>query len=303
MKRLLIFIGITFSFSLYGQNRFNITQYMLQKPSINFASISSFSSINAALLHREQWVGFEGAPSTSMFSFSSPLKSTKLSMGGTAYHDRIGVHAITNVNLGLSYRLKLNNSNFLALAIDGGLSNISSDYDILALQDNDDLAFLSNNASLLQPDFGFSAYFFSKKYYLGISIPSLVRGANYYTGDQLVLPQDFHYFATLGYEFELGKKFDLGVSSLLKAVVNAPVQVDLNAQLMYNNSFGVGLSYRSSDEIATILTFKIKERFTISYSYDVGFSDLARYHDNTHEILLIFDAPSKKILPFSSPRF
>ena len=287
----------------YGQNRLSITQYMLHQPILNMASIAGNDNINAALVHRQQWVGFDGGPASSMFSFNSPIKTTNLHVGGIATFDKIGSNSITSVDLGIAYRLKLNTKNFLSLALKGGVTNTNSDYSKLTLSDQNDPEFSASSISETQPDFGFSAYFFSKDYYVGFAIPSFFANANFYSESQLVIPEDFHYYTTAGYRFTLNESFKLGFSTLLKGVVGSPIQADLNTQLLYNDFFGLGLSYRTSNDLAAIVSIRFMEKFMLSYSYDFGLSDLSRYHSNTHEIMLTFDTPSRNLLPITSPRF
>lgn len=287
----------------YGQNRLNITQYMMHQPILNMASIAGNDNINAAVIHRQQWVGFEGAPASSFFSLNTPIKTTNLHIGGIASFDRIGTNSIIDFDLGIAYRMKLNERNFLSLSLKGGVTNTNSDYSKLTLKDQSDPEFSATTISEIQPDFGFSAYFFSQDYYVGFAIPSLFRNANYYPESQLVVPEDFHYFTTAGYRFTLNESFKLGFSTLVKGVIGSPIQADLNSQLLYNDFLGFGLSYRTSNDLAAIISVRFMDKYMLSYSYDFGFSDLSRYHSNTHEIMLTFDTPSRELLPITSPRF
>lgn len=298
-----VIVALFVSTLAYGQNNLNITQYMMHQPILNMASIAGNDNINAAAVHRQQWVGFDGAPASSFFSVNAPIKTTNLHIGGIASFDRIGSNSITKVDLGVAYRMKLNPKNYLSLSLKGGVTNTNADYSKLTLNSQGDPEFATGTISEIQPDFGFSAYFFSKKYYVGFAIPSLFRNANYYPESQLVVPQDFHYFTTVGYRFTLNESFKLGVSTLLKGVLGSPIQADLNTQLLYNDFVGLGLTYRTSNDLAAIVSVRLMDRFTVSYSYDFGFSDLSRYHSNTHEIMLTFDAPSRDLLPVTSPRF
>ena len=304
MKKIKITLLSLLTF-LYGnaQNEFNVTQYMMHQPIINMASITANDHINMAALHRQQWVGFDGAPATSLFSANGPIGLTNLHVGGIASYDRIGANAITKVDLGLAYRVKFNPKNYLGLALKGGIVNTVSDYSDLFLNDVGDPEFPEAGLSEIQPDFGFSAYYFKEELYAGFAIPSFFRNRNFSSTTQLVVPEDFHYFTTLGYQFDINEVLDLGVSTFVKGVLGAPLQFDLNAQLFYNDFIGLGISYRSSNDIAGILSIRFLEKFTFSYSYDFGFSDIARYHNNTHEFSLIFDAPKRNVIPIKSPRY
>lgn len=305
MKTLTIIfvVGVLVSSSLTGQNRMNITQYMLHQPIINMASIASNNNINAAVLHRQQWVGFEGAPASTFLSFNSPIKSTNLHIGGIASSDRIGSYAMTKVDLGIAYRMKIKTNNYLSLALKGGVTNTSADYSGLTLGNQNDPEFNVGSNSEFQPDFSFSTYYFADKFYAGLAIPSLFRNESLYPESELVVPEDFHYFLTAGYQFTLNKTFKLGFSTLLKGVQGAPLQADLNTQLLYNDFLGLGFSYRTSQDLAAIFSIKLFEKLTFSYSYDFGISDMSRFHSNTHEFMLIFDTPTRDLIPITSPRF
>lgn len=300
---IVVLISLLVSTIAFGQNRLNITQYMLHQPILNMASIGANDNINIAAVHRQQWVGFDGAPASSFFSINSPIRTTNLHIGGIASYDRIGSNSIINVDLGIAYRIKLNQKNFLSLSLKGGIVNTNSDYSDLSLNTQDDPMFPTSSISETQPDFGFSAYFFSKRYYVGFAIPSFLRNTNYYPESKMVLPRDFHYFTTAGYNFELSQSFNLGVSTLVKGVIGAPMQADLNARILYNDLVGLGVTYRSSNDLAAIVSIKMFKKLTLSYSYDFGFSEFSRYHSNTHEIMLTFDTPSRELLQIRSPRF
>ncbi|PKR79688.1 hypothetical protein CW751_13695 [Brumimicrobium salinarum] len=287
----------------FSQNQHFVTQYMIHQPILNMAAIAANDHINVAGLHRQQWVGFEGAPKTSLFSINAPIKSTKLHIGGIVAYDQIGANAITNVDLGIAYRMKLSRNLFLSLALKGGMMNTAADYSELYLNTLNDPSFPETATNKIQPSFGFSTYLFSDNYYVGIAVPTFLNNTTFYDNEQRFTPKDFHYFLTGGYQFQLSKSFKLGVSTLLKGVIAAPLQADFNARLLYNDFIGLGLTYRTSNDLAAIFSIKAFNQLTISYSYDFGMSELSRHHSNTHEIMLVFDAPSRNLIPVTSPRF
>ena len=308
MKRVVNKIVLLVALSSYcltgwSQNQQHITQYMIHQPLMNFASIAANDHVNMAALYRNQWVGFDGAPSTGFFSFNSPLGTTNLHVGGMLKYDQIGANRNTGVDLGLAYRVKLSQQNYLSFALKGGIDNTTSDYSGLYFYDDNDPEFTGSSFSVTQPNFGFSSYFFSEDYYIGFAIPAFLRNRAYAATVETFSPTEFHYFTTAGYRFKLSNDFKLGVSTFLKAVVGSPLQADFNGQLLYKDVFGFGLSYRTSNDIAAIATIKLFDRLTFSYSYDLGISDFSRYHNNSHEIMLIYDLPKRNLLPIYSPRF
>jgi type IX secretion system PorP/SprF family membrane protein len=302
-KIILGVLFMLFGWGAFAQNQFNMTQYMIHQPIVNMAAIGSYDNLNGALYHRQQWVGFKGAPTTSLLTLNAPIKGKNFHVGGLVMQDNIGANQNTSANLGFAYRMKVSEKNHLALSLKGGINHMVSDYSGLFLNDVDDPEFPNASVSTLEPDFGFGSYFFSEKYYVGFAVPSLLRSANLYSTSELVLVEDFHYFLHGGYQFDLNQDFKLGLSTLLKAVLGSPFQYDVNAQVFFKDLVGLGVSYRSSNDICGILTLNIHESFMLSYSYDFGLSELATFHSNTHEVMLIYKRPSRDLLRISSPRF
>ena len=65
----------------------------------------------------------------------------------------------------------------------------------------------------------------------------------------------------------------------------APLSVDLNAKLKYQDLLWVGVSWRAFDSAVAMVGLSY-EQFTLGYSYDAGLSELAGYHGGSHEVLL-----------------
>jgi type IX secretion system PorP/SprF family membrane protein len=58
---------------------------------INPAYAGSRDALAINLTYRKQWVGFDGAPTTSLMSVHSPIKKRRIGMGLQLWSDRIGV--------------------------------------------------------------------------------------------------------------------------------------------------------------------------------------------------------------------
>lgn len=76
-------VAIVILLSLIGMNKVNaqfdymFTQYMFNETFINPAYAGSKESMNATLLHRQQWMNFSGRPVTTSFSLHGPLMNNK----------------------------------------------------------------------------------------------------------------------------------------------------------------------------------------------------------------------------------
>jgi type IX secretion system PorP/SprF family membrane protein len=94
-----------------------------------------------------------------------------------------------------------------------------------------------------------------------------------------------HYFATAGVRVPLNNDWSLVPSVLVKAVSPAPLSVDINAKLKYQDLLWVGASWRAFDSFVGMVGISY-EQLTLGYSYDAGLSELTGYHGGSHEVLV-----------------
>jgi len=83
-------------------------------------------------------------------------------------------------------------------------------------------------------------------------------------------------------------------STLLRYTPNAPLNIDLNASFLFNDLFGLGVSYRSSNAFIFMFEFNITENLRLGYSYDTYLNQLKAYNKGSHEIMLGFDIGLKR---------
>ena len=79
------------SFSAAAQQDAQYTNYMYNTININPAYAGSRGSMSIFGLHRTQWVGVDGAPTTNAFSVNTPLGDSKVGLGVSFINDALGV--------------------------------------------------------------------------------------------------------------------------------------------------------------------------------------------------------------------
>ena len=94
-----------------------------------------------------------------------------------------------------------------------------------------------------------------------------------------------HYFATAGVRLQLSDDWSVVPSVLVKAVNPAPLSVDINAKLKYQDLLWAGVSWRAFDSAVAMVGLSY-EQYTLGYSYDAGLSKLAGYNGGSHEVLV-----------------
>ena len=102
--------------------------------------------------------------------------------------------------------------------------------------------------------------------------------------------------------FTLADNLKLKLQGMVKAVQNAPLQYDVNANFLIKEKIWIGASYRSGDAVSGILGIQVSPQFIVSYSYDYTLSKIQKYTTGSHEFALgyVFMYKGKKIV---TPRY
>jgi type IX secretion system PorP/SprF family membrane protein len=121
---------------------------------------------------------------------------------------------------------------------------------------------------------------------VGLSMPSMVnnifdRGENITT-----VYQNVPVILTAGHVFTLNRIFKLKPSFLFKMVDGQPVEFDLNANLLYDEVLWLGMSYKSSKQVALLMQFKVNDQFQFGYSYTITAGPIRTVELGSHEIML-----------------
>ena len=85
---LIIILNIV-SCSLSSQQEPMFTQYMDNQIFVNPAFTGAKDYLEITGVYREQWVGINGAPNSTTFSFQTPLKNKSLAIGADFLNDKI----------------------------------------------------------------------------------------------------------------------------------------------------------------------------------------------------------------------
>ncbi|MCP4520203.1 MAG: type IX secretion system membrane protein PorP/SprF [Cytophagales bacterium] len=304
MKRIIqllvtgIFIGT--SSIAFSQQETMFTQYMFNEVVINPGYTGSHGMLSMTGVVREQWLGLEGAPSTQSFTIHKPLRAGRMGGGLSIINDQIGISGNTSIYLSASYKLLLRKNATLQFGLQGGVTNNRTDLNSLNVEDNSEEIFNEGNVSRFLPNIGAGLYFFTKKFYLGFSIPQLVNNS-LSIGNSRYAVQERHYFVTTGYVFDLSKNWKYKPSLFYKYVYGAPMEIDITNTFIIKDKFWFGLAWRSMGSSDFILGLQITEKISISYSYDYALTDLRQFNTGSHEFIVNYRfSSSKKIM---TPRY
>jgi type IX secretion system PorP/SprF family membrane protein len=284
------------------------TQYMNNEMFINPAYAGSKEALGLTLLHRQQWVGFSGRPITTTFTVNAPLYHNNMGLGLSFLNEKIGVLNRNLVYLSYAYRVRLSKKSYLSFGLMGGIHMQTNNLGDVSTIDANDPEFESNIRNIATPNFGFGMYYRTEKFYAGLSIPRMIDDnlTQSFSGDVLkhlvVRPKKFHYYLTVGRAFNISPSFMIKPQLMVKAVINAPVEFDVDVTTLIKQKLWLGVAYRSRSDISAIAGIQILPQFLISYSYDYPVTEMRKYTNGSHEIVLsyLFSYKGQKIV---SPRY
>ena len=176
MKKIIILAALVISNLINAQQDPQFTQYFDNFLHVNPAYAGSSGMLSANAIHREQWVGFDGAPRSTTLSVHTPLNYRSVGLGLTAVNDMIGPVRQTMVYADFSYTFKLGKTARLALGLKGGVNMLNVDKIDQNVQ-ADDPAF-ANVQNQLNPNVGFGVYYHDEHFFLGLSSPRLMESTN-----------------------------------------------------------------------------------------------------------------------------
>ena len=100
-------LSMLFSSVGWSQQDPQITHNMFNKFMYNPAVAGAYPELHATLLHRSQWVGVDGAPTTSNLNAHAYIDRIKGGVGLNVINDKAGMFSAKTVSLSYSYQLGL----------------------------------------------------------------------------------------------------------------------------------------------------------------------------------------------------
>ncbi|MBL4862130.1 MAG: type IX secretion system membrane protein PorP/SprF [Crocinitomicaceae bacterium] len=287
-RTLLICIGLAFACNALAQQRAGYSNFLLNDYYYNPAIAGSKNVHVANLTYRNQWVGFDGAPTLMMGNFYGSVKNRgKMGYGVSLISEGTGITQNTTIYLNYAHHFKLTEHIKLGLGIQPGYMQYRVRlYDAqLADQGDEVLTGTVYPASAVDVSSGFNLY--SDKFFLMGSAHHLLGKSIQFTSYNSNL--QFHYNLIAGYNIKFKKKkFELQPSLMIKYTRPVPVQITGMLRGTFKDKFWLGFLYRTDDAVGVSLGMKVHERFSVGYGYDYTLSKLSNHQSGSHEVMLSF---------------
>jgi type IX secretion system PorP/SprF family membrane protein len=273
--------------SAFGQQdpQFAHNMYNLLHSNPAYAGISG--EICASVISRQQWVGFEGAPNTTLATVSGAFDIFNIpsGVGLSIMDDRLGFMQNFQAKLSYAYHKRIGNGT-LAFGIDGGILNQDLDGQWDPPESPDDPQIPKEVKSKMVFDLGVGAFYEVKNnYYIGFSTAHIHQPKIEYT-DAAASFLRRNFYATAGYNWRLfNSPIEMKPSAFVK-FDGASMQYSVNLTALYNKKIWLGVSYRDRDAIMPMAGFQLFNGLRIGYSYELSVSKMITASAGTHEIFL-----------------
>ena len=125
---------------------------------------------------------------------------------------------------------------------------------------------------------------YGDNYHIGLSVPQLVTKS---LGVKSVQNTVNNYYLSAGYTTRDDGDLKVSYAGLLAYSSDLPIIADLSVLTLIKKQLGLGVDYRTNNELAAIVSFEF-ERIHLGYSYQFGLSssNLGSFNNATHEVAL-----------------
>lgn len=287
------------------------TQYMYNTMAVNPAYAGSRGVFSIAALHRSQWVGLDGAPTTQTFNVHTPV-SKRVGLGLSVVNDEIGngTNQDTYFDGVFSYTVPTSEVGKLSFGLKAGGHFLNIDFSKLRNYGIEGTALAPDNIDRkFSPNFGAGVYYHTDTFYAGLSVPNVLQTEHFdgsgSSGTASLLAQErMNIYLITGYVIDLNRDWKLKPALLFKAVQGAPLQADLSATFLLQDTFSFGAAYRWSAAMSALVGMQISDQMMLGLAYDRETTALggSRFNDGSFEVFLRYEFKTR-LTKVTSPRF
>ncbi len=253
----------------------------------NPAFAGSQGEICANAIYRQQWVGFEGAPQTTLFTINSPINVFGINsgIGLSLTNDQLGFEKNFSGNIQYAYIHSLGSGN-LSFGANLGIFNKAFDGTFTAPDGTDgDIIIPKGKEQSLIFDMGLGTVYSLSNLYIGLSVSHLIQPKfKFSTNEMSYLKR--HYYLMSGYKINLSNSPIELSPNILVAFDGSSPQLTINMNMLYNKKFWGGVTYRTLDALDINLGIELFNGIKIGYAYGLNFSKLIKTNSGSNEVMI-----------------
>jgi type IX secretion system PorP/SprF family membrane protein len=276
------------SLALRAQREPFYTQYMYNIGSFNPAYVGTVETPDLNLLYRSQWIDIPGAPRTIRFGMNYPLSNRKHGLGFNAVNEQLGPTTQTFVDVSYSFQVEFDNEVFLSFGLDAGGSFLNVDFSKGTFENPGEPILGVETINEFTPTIGAGLFLYRSNWYVGFSIPNFLTDGLYSDEAAQVVEDQLQYNLIGGYVFQLNDNLKFKPAFLVNYIQGAPVNGNLSASFLLNDTFTLGAAYRFDNAVSGLAGFQISNSLFLGYAYDYNVNGLGGYNSGSHEAIVKF---------------
>ncbi len=272
--------------SAHGQKEPQYTQYMYNIGGFNPAYVGTTETPELTTMYRAQWLDIPGAPRTIRLGANIPLSNEKMGIGVNVINDALGPLSNTFLDVAFSYQINLSDETKLSFGMDAGGSLLNVDFSKGTFENPGEPVAAMEPINNFYATIGAGLFLYQENWYVGVSIPNFLTDDIYNQEVAAVVEDKIHYNVIGGYVFDLSENTKLKPAFLLNYVVGAPVNVNVSANMLFNDRFTLGAAYSIENAVSALAGFQITDPIFFGVSYDYNTNGLGQYNNGTPEFVL-----------------
>lgn len=269
-------------------NHFVISPYTYNPSMVGFDQY-----VEVQLIHKQQWVGIENAPSLTNLTFQMPF-SRQINFGGNLMFDKNGLFENTMAVGTFGYMLPLGYRQNIRFGLSGGF--YSQQYDASSSSNPSDPA-IANYENSFRPMGSFGVTYQYGTAHIGVALPNLFS-STFVTDIDIPTPiSNREYLSQMivsgGMKMDVNEDFKIEPSAIFRYIQNDNSLLEIATLVHYQDFLWAGGSYRLESG-PSILLGGAYQNFRFGYAHELATNVVNGFGGGSHEFFLSYRIGSKK---------
>jgi type IX secretion system PorP/SprF family membrane protein len=267
--------------SSFAQNIPVFRQFFFNPYFFNPAYVGSSGHTEVSLAYRQQWLGFNDAPTGTGFSFQLPTRS-RASFGLTyVSQDVVSLNNSTGL-FSFGYKVPFSENHSLHFGISIGLGAYKLKLDDIDYSNDPTILSAANNT--IYPSGNFGILYSYKKLKVGIAFPELFGIKNVSRYDSL--SQFRNQFYSLSNAFNVNQNLEIEPYLLYRVTGDFQNFWELTSVFSWKKKMWAGASYRQHSGLGFFAGARMFNSIAFSYSYELPPISKNFINTSSHELHL-----------------
>ena len=264
MRLLYTILIYSLSLAVNAQQEVLFSQFFSQKTIANPGAAGSQGMPSLSAIHRQQWVGLEGAPVSQAFVFDAPVFANRVGLGLTIINDQIGFFNGTYINAAYSYRMVFGNGT-LGVGMQGNYRYQRVGWGEAETITQRPDAVAGDDTGVPLFNVGAGVHFENNRFFAGISVPYILE-----------------------------KSFTERYKGIVGDFTGTAPHLFVSVGFLENSRLWTGATLRwGQSEVATagdvlvlICQYQMSEKLNAGFAYDLSINGLQQQTTGTFELLV-----------------